>query len=89
MARTVLMTSTFLSPTLFNTISNNGTAGIQSRAYGVARARKGTPTPEQVTLIGNTISGNAGKVKSGKSDLEVKNYDQIFDATDNQPPYTP
>ena len=67
----------------YNTIRDNG-------RYGIRRDRvRRRANPEQVTLIQNVFSGNGGRIKPGRSDLDLKNYDQIIDVTDDQPPYTP
>ncbi|HRQ75996.1 MAG TPA: invasin domain 3-containing protein [Phycisphaerales bacterium] len=72
-----------------NVITNNGLANGQGGGrWGIDRDRKPhSGTPQQVTLILNVITGNHGKPKAGSADANVNNYDQIIDATDNQPPY--
>ncbi len=71
------------------TIINNGTrVGNGGGRYGILSQRdQNGGTGEGVTLIQNVLSGNNGKVVNGKSDAEIKNYDQIIDPTDNQPGY--
>jgi pectate lyase len=73
-----------------NTIVNNGLAdGNGGGRWGINRQRKPHGgTPEQVTLIQNVIEGNNGQTRNGSADENINNYDQIIDATDDQPPYT-
>ncbi len=75
----------------WNTIVNNGTAsGNGGGRYGVLRQRAcNGGQPENITLIQNVFSGNCGKVVNNKSDTDLRNYDQIIDATDDQPGYLP
>ncbi|MHC4850859.1 MAG: invasin domain 3-containing protein [Planctomycetota bacterium] len=40
--------------------------------------------PEMVTLIGNTVAGNHGRVVQGQSDQNFGNHDQMIDSTDDQ-----
>ena len=39
---------------------------------------------EMVTLIGNTVAGNHGRVVQGQSDQNFGNHDQMIDSTDDQ-----
>lgn len=72
-----------------STIENNGTAaGNQGQRYGIFRKRKSVATPEQVTLTGNVIQNNNGRLRGDRSDQNLGNFDQIIDATDSQSPYT-
>jgi parallel beta-helix repeat protein len=68
-----------------NIISNNGTKpGTTGGRYGLLRERvTGTGLPEGITLIDNAILNNKGPIVSGKSSLDLGNYDQILDETDN------
>ena len=71
-----------------STIRDNGLNGNDKKGYGIFRKRDGQGgTPEDVTLIGNVLADNRGKVVPGSSDESVGNYDQIIDPTDNQLPY--
>jgi hypothetical protein len=74
-----------------NLISGNGASfsSPNPNGHGVSRARQGGDgSPEEVTLIQNTFENNNGRVQPGRSDADVRNYDQIIDETDDQPPYT-
>ena len=44
--------------------------------------------PEDITLIGNVLADNRGRVIPGRSDANLANIDQVIDATDDQEPYT-
>jgi hypothetical protein len=73
-----------------NVIAENGVAGGQGGGrYGISRDRQPQAgTPEQVTLLSNTLFANNGRPQAGRSDENIRNYDQIIDATDEQSPYT-
>ena len=68
-----------------NTITANGTrSGTTGGRYGVLRERTtGTGWPEGITLINNVITDNNGTVQTGKSSIDLGNYDQMLDETDS------
>lgn len=73
-------------------ITGNGTGRRGRRCrrygYGILQHRScGGGHPELITLIDNVLSGNRGRIKRGRSDRELGNYDQILDGTDSQPGY--
>lgn len=73
-----------------NIITGNGVAGGNGGGrYGIDRQRKAQDgTPEDVTVIQNVIENNNGRTHDGRADENINNYDQIFDASDDQSPYT-
>jgi hypothetical protein len=69
-------------------IVDNGADGQSRRGYGIFRERSSHGgSPWAITLVGNVLSGNRGKVIAGRSDAQIGNRDQVIDATDDQPGY--
>ena len=63
-----------------------GRHGKGGEGYGIARqggsARK--VRPEDVTLVGNDVRGNHGRVERRRSTADFGRYDLMVDATDDQ-----
>lgn len=79
-ARDVLLTD--------NTVlDNGGDGGRRCGGYGIVRKGWGCRrvAPTDVTLRGNDVRGNNGRVRRGRSTADFGRYDLMLDETDDQP----
>lgn len=73
----------------FNLITESGLNGNDRNGYAIHFSRSQTIAAALVTLVQNVFSTNNGRPSAGRSDQDVKNFDTVIDATDDQAPYTP